>query len=236
MYGENELHTGVGSPADLVLSIVTATSYVCSANRVDMAGQQLYRILGIRSEQPVCIYGRQTGCIRPSRTERHRRSRAERHRWSRETPGRTLCLIHGNQATEKCQSSKRQQILLEPHNQFDPRVQSVCSDTIGKCNTTKRSSMLQTTSSCCRTKITTFLLDTALTRTRESLEKLVNQVPEVTPQEHYGCFSAALMLDVGQPLTDLAVYTENGDEVTRWKSSGSGDDWKGRSALRLEVD
>ena len=28
MYGENELHTGVGSPADLVLSIVTATSYV----------------------------------------------------------------------------------------------------------------------------------------------------------------------------------------------------------------
>ena len=28
MYGENELHTGVGSPSDLVLSIVTATSYV----------------------------------------------------------------------------------------------------------------------------------------------------------------------------------------------------------------
>ena len=28
MYGENELHTGVGSPPDLVLSIVTATSYV----------------------------------------------------------------------------------------------------------------------------------------------------------------------------------------------------------------
>ena len=28
MYGENELHTGVGSPSDLVLSIVTATSYI----------------------------------------------------------------------------------------------------------------------------------------------------------------------------------------------------------------
>ena len=61
-----------------------------------------------------------------------------------------------------------------------------------------------------------FLLDTALTRTRESLEKLVSQVPEVTPQEHYGCFSAALMLDVGQPLTDLAVYTENDSKPTRW--------------------
>ena len=60
------------------------------------------------------------------------------------------------------------------------------------------------------------LLESALTRTRESLEKLLNQVPEVTPHEHYGCFSAALMLDVGQPLTDLAVYTENGDDVTRW--------------------
>ena len=60
------------------------------------------------------------------------------------------------------------------------------------------------------------LLESALTRTRESLEKLLNQVPEVTPHEHYGCFSAALMLDFGQPLTDLAVYTGNGDEVTRW--------------------
>ena len=28
MYGENAIHTGVGSPGDLVLSIVTATSYV----------------------------------------------------------------------------------------------------------------------------------------------------------------------------------------------------------------
>ncbi len=60
------------------------------------------------------------------------------------------------------------------------------------------------------------LLESALTRTRESLEKLLNQVPEVTPHEHYGCFSAALMLDFGQPLTELAVYTQNGDEVTRW--------------------
>ena len=60
------------------------------------------------------------------------------------------------------------------------------------------------------------LLESALTRTRESLEKLFNQVPEVTPYEHYGCFSAALMLDFGQPLTDLAVYTKNGEEVTRW--------------------
>ena len=60
------------------------------------------------------------------------------------------------------------------------------------------------------------LLESALVRTRESLEKLFNQVPEVTPQEHYGCFSAALLLDVGKPLTDLAVYTGNGDEVTRW--------------------
>ena len=60
------------------------------------------------------------------------------------------------------------------------------------------------------------LLESALTRTRESLEKLLNQVPEATPHEHYGCFSAALLLDVGLPLTDLAVYTGNGDEVTRW--------------------
>ena len=28
MYGENELHTGVGNPEDLVLSMVTETSYV----------------------------------------------------------------------------------------------------------------------------------------------------------------------------------------------------------------
>ena len=60
------------------------------------------------------------------------------------------------------------------------------------------------------------LLESALTRTRESLEKLLNQVPEATPHEHYGCFSAALMLDFGQPLSNLAVYTENGDAVTRW--------------------
>ena len=60
------------------------------------------------------------------------------------------------------------------------------------------------------------LLESALTRTHESLVKLLNQVPEATPHEHYGCFSAALLLDVGKPLTDLAVYTENGDEVTRW--------------------
>ena len=60
------------------------------------------------------------------------------------------------------------------------------------------------------------LLESALTRTHESLVKLLNQVPEATPHEYYGCFSAALLLDVGKPLTDLAVYTENGDEVTRW--------------------
>ena len=36
------------------------------------------------------------------------------------------------------------------------------------------------------------LLESALTRARESLEKLLNQVPEATPHEHYGCFSAAL--------------------------------------------
>ena len=60
------------------------------------------------------------------------------------------------------------------------------------------------------------LLESALTRTRESLEKLLNHVPEATPHEHYGSFSAALLLDVGKPLTDLAVYTENSDEATRW--------------------
>ena len=60
------------------------------------------------------------------------------------------------------------------------------------------------------------LLESALTRTRESLEKLLNQVPEATLHEYYGCFSAALLLDVGKPLTDLAVFTGNGDEVTRW--------------------
>ena len=50
------------------------------------------------------------------------------------------------------------------------------------------------------------LLESALTRTRESLEKLLNQVPEATPQEHYGCFSAALMLDVGNRY-GVGVYT-----------------------------
>ena len=78
------------------------------------------------------------------------------------------------------------------------------------------------------------LLESALTRTRESLKKLLNQVPEATPHEHYGCFSAALMLDFGLPLTDLAVYTENGDEITRWNpllqetigKSGAHYDWK----------
>ena len=60
------------------------------------------------------------------------------------------------------------------------------------------------------------LLESALTRTRESLEKLLNHVPEATPHEHYGSFSAALLLDVGKPLADLAVYTQNGDEATRW--------------------
>ena len=60
------------------------------------------------------------------------------------------------------------------------------------------------------------LLESALTRARESLEKLLNQVPEATPHEHYGCFSAALMLDLGQPLTDLAVYTGTVAEATRW--------------------
>ena len=106
----------------------------------------------------------------------------------------------------------------------------------GKHNTTKRSSMLQITSSYCQDETHRPLLESALTRTRESLEKLLNQVPEATPHEYYGCFSAALLLDVGKPLTDLAVYTGNGDEVTRWNPLGSGDDWKGRSALRLEVD
>ena len=60
------------------------------------------------------------------------------------------------------------------------------------------------------------LLESALTRARESLEKLLNQVPEATPHEHYSCFSAALMFDLGQPLTDLAVYTGTVAEATRW--------------------
>ena len=60
------------------------------------------------------------------------------------------------------------------------------------------------------------LLESAMKRTRESLEKLLNQVPDVPPHEHYGYFSAALMLEFGLPLTNLAVYTENGDKVTRW--------------------
>ena len=84
------------------------------------------------------------------------------------------------------------------------------------------------------------LLESALTRTRESLEKLLNQVPEATPQEHYGCFSAALLLDVGQPLTELAVYTGTGDEVTRWNplvqetigKIGAHYDWKWTESQR----
>ena len=68
------------------------------------------------------------------------------------------------------------------------------------------------------------LLESALTRTHESPEKFFNQSPEVTPHEHYGCFSATLMLEFGQPLTDLAVYTGNDDEVTRCDPPSSGDD------------
>ena len=60
------------------------------------------------------------------------------------------------------------------------------------------------------------LLESAIKRTRESLEKLLNQVPAVPPHEHFGCFSAALMLDVGLPLTNLAVYTETGSKPLRW--------------------
>ena len=60
------------------------------------------------------------------------------------------------------------------------------------------------------------LLESAIKRTRESLEKLINQAPDTSPHEHYGCFSAALMLEVGLPLTNLAVYTETGTKPTRW--------------------
>ena len=60
------------------------------------------------------------------------------------------------------------------------------------------------------------LLESAIKRTRESLEKLINQAPDAPPHEHYGCFSAALMLEVGLPLTNLAVYTESGAKPTRW--------------------
>ena len=60
------------------------------------------------------------------------------------------------------------------------------------------------------------LFESAIKRTRESLEKLLNQVPSSSPYEHYGCFSATLMLDVGLPLTNLAVYTETGSKPTRW--------------------
>ena len=60
------------------------------------------------------------------------------------------------------------------------------------------------------------LLESAIKRTRKSLEKLINQPASTPPDEHYGCFSAALMLDVGLPLTNLAVYTETGAKPTRW--------------------
>ena len=84
------------------------------------------------------------------------------------------------------------------------------------------------------------LLESALTRTRESLEKLFNQVPEVTPHEHYACFSAALMLDIGQPLTDLAVYTGTAATAARWNplvqetigKVGTQYDWKRTETAR----
>ena len=60
------------------------------------------------------------------------------------------------------------------------------------------------------------LLESAIKRTRESLVNHLNQVPAVPPHEHFGCFSAALMLDVGLPLTNLAVYTETGSKPSRW--------------------
>ena len=105
--------------------------------------------------------------------------------------------------------------LLEPHNQLIRECKAYAANhwqmqynqTI--LNTAEYLQLLQD-------KNKRPLLESALTRTRESLEKLLNQVPEVTPFEHYGCFAAALMLDFGRPLADLAVYTEIGDEATRW--------------------
>ena len=81
-----------------------------------------------------------------------------------------------------------------------------------------------------------FLLDTALTRTRESLEKLLNHDPEATPHEHYGCFSAALMLDVGQPLTGFGGLHGKRLQTHEMEPLVTGDDWRGGHSLRLEVD
>ena len=130
-------------------------------------------------------------------------------------------------------------VLLEPHNQLIRECKAYAAQhwqlqydqTI--LNTADYLQLLQD-------KKHRSLLESALTRTRESLEKLLNQVPEATPQEHYGCFSAALLLDVGQPLTDLAVYTGTGDEVTRWNplvqetigKIGAHYDWKWTESQR----
>ena len=85
-----------------------------------------------------------------------------------------------------------------------------------------------------RDKTSRPLLEAAIKRTRESLEKLINQAPSPPPDEHYGCFSAALILEVGLPLTNLAVYTETGANPTRWNpllqetigEIGTNYDWK----------
>ena len=133
-------------------------------------------------------------------------------------------------------------ILLEPHNQLVRECKAYAAshwqpqyaDTI--LNTANYLQLLQD-------KTNRSLLESALTRTRESLEKLFNQVPEVTPQEHYACFSAALLLDVGQPLTDLAVYTGTTAKATRWNplvqetigKVGTHYDWKWTESQRQQT-
>ena len=108
--------------------------------------------------------------------------------------------------------------LLEPHNQLIRECKAYAANhwqmqynqTI--LNTAEYLQLLQD-------KNKRPLLESALTRTRESLEKLLNQVPEVTPHLNTtAVFAAALMLDFGRPLADLAVYTGTGDEVTKMES------------------
>ena len=106
-------------------------------------------------------------------------------------------------------------ILLEPHNHLVRECQAYAArhwqpqygDTL--LNAASYLQLLQD-------KTSRPLLESAIKRTRKSLEKLINQPASTPPDEHYGCFSAALMLDVGLPLTNLAVYTETGAKPTRW--------------------
>ena len=112
--------------------------------------------------------------------------------------------------------SKTPTILLEPHQSFGQGVPGVCGPPLATSVWRHAPECTASYLQLLQDKTSRPLLESAIKRTRKSLEKLINQPASTPPDEHYGCFSAALMLDVGLPLTNLAVYTETGSKPTRW--------------------